>query len=183
MTRATALKATLAAAVAIGGTLGHAAVASAANNATTTASARIVQAIAIVKNTDLAFGQIVAGSTASKVTVAASAAGTRSFGTARASGGAYNGGTSGTTDTAISSAKFTVTGYDNTAFSITLPSSVTLNSGSNTMTVNNLLHDAGSSPALASGTKVFYVGADLNVGANQATGAYSNTFDVTVDYQ
>lgn len=183
MTRSTVLKATLAT-LAVVGTLGQATTASAANTATTTASARIVQAIAIVKDTDLAFGQIVAGSSLTKVTVANSAAGTRTFGTAQASGGAYNGGTSGTSSTAISAAKFTVTGYDNTTFSISLPASVTLDGPSGaTMTVDNLLHDAGATPALAGGSKVFHLGADLNVAANQAAGAYTKTFDVTVDYQ
>ena len=183
MTRSTFLKTGLAALVAAV-TLGQAGTAMAANTANTTASARIVQAIAIVKDRDLSFGQIVAGASATVVTVANTSAGARTFDLTRAGGGAYNGGTAGTTSTGITSAQFTVSGYDNTTFSISLPSTVTLNGPSSaTMTVSNLQHDAGTTPALVGGTKVFYLGADLTVAASQAAGAYTGAFDVTVDYQ
>ena len=82
----------------------------------------------------------------------------------------------------MSAASFNVTGEGSQAYAITLPSSATLNSGGNTMTVDTFTHDAGGSPALSSGSDSFNVGATLNVGASQAPGAYTGTFAVTVGY-
>ncbi len=42
--------------------------------------------------------------------------------------------------------------------------------------------DAGAIPTLVGGSDTFNVGATLNVGATQAAGTYSGTFDVTVNY-
>ncbi len=42
--------------------------------------------------------------------------------------------------------------------------------------------DAGASPTLVGGSDTFNVGATLNVGATQASGTYSGTFAVTVNY-
>ncbi len=72
----------------------------------------------------------------------------------------------------------------NNTYSITLPSSATLTSGGNTMTVDTFTHDEGALPKLPSGTgsETFNVGATLNVGAVQAGGTYSGTFAVTVSY-
>ncbi len=79
-------------------------------------------------------------------------------------------------------ASFNVTGDGNANYSITLPSSTTLSSGGDTMTVDTFNHDAGATPTLAGGADTFNVGATLNVGATQAVGTYSGTFDVTVNY-
>ncbi len=80
-------------------------------------------------------------------------------------------------------ASFDVTGKGNANYSITLPSSTTLTSGANTMTVDTLNHDAGASPKLpVGGSETFNVGATLHVGATQAAGTYSGTFAVTVNY-
>ncbi len=82
-------------------------------------------------------------------------------------------------------ASFDVTGDPGANYSITLPSSATLTSGGDTMTVGPappFTDDAGATPTLVGGSDTFNVGATLNVGANQAAGTYSGTFDVTVNY-
>ena len=81
-----------------------------------------------------------------------------------------------------SGASFDVTGDGNANYSITLPSSTTLSSGGNTMIVDTFNHDAGASPTLVGGSDTFNVGATLHVGATQASGTYSGTFSVTVNY-
>ena len=81
-----------------------------------------------------------------------------------------------------SGASFDVTREPGQAYVITLPSSTTLSSGGNTMTVDTFTHDAGASPSLAGGSDAFNVGATLNVGATQVAGTYSGTFAVTVNY-
>jgi hypothetical protein len=79
-------------------------------------------------------------------------------------------------------ASFDVTGEGANTYSITLPSSATLTSGGNTMTVDTFTDDAGATPTLAGGSDAFNVGATLNVGATQVAGTYSGTFAVTVNY-
>ena len=79
-------------------------------------------------------------------------------------------------------ASFSVTGEPGQAYFITLPSSTTLTSGGNTMTVDTFT-DAGATPTLVGGSDTFNVGATLNVGGAQAAGTYSGTFPVTVNYK
>ena len=79
-------------------------------------------------------------------------------------------------------ASFDVTGEGNEVFSITFPSSATLTSGANYMTIDTFKHDAGGNPKLSGGSLTFNVGAKLHVGAAQAEGTYSGTFAVTVNY-
>ncbi len=81
-----------------------------------------------------------------------------------------------------SAASFDVTGDAGQAYSIILPSSATLTSGGDTMIVDTFNHDAGVTPTLVSGSDTFNVGATLHVGAAQASGTYSGTFSVTVNY-
>ncbi len=69
-----------------------------------------------------------------------------------------------------SAASFNVTGGGNNTYSITLPSSATLTSGGDTMTVDTFTHDAGGAPTLVGGSDTFNVGATLNVGATQVAG-------------
>lgn len=99
-------------------------------------------------------------------------------GTKSVTGGVYDfGGIS-------SPAMFNVRGDKDSTFAVTLPASVTLTSGSNTMTLGNFT----SSPSTvgvfdSSGRSTITVGATLQVGAGQAAGAYTGVFTVTVDYQ
>ena len=146
---------------------------SAQAQATATASAgasvTIADPIAITKTADLAFGTVVPSASAGTVTV-----GTSNDRTV-AGGVAALGGT-------VTSAAYTVTGYGNSAYTITLPASVSLSGPGTAMTASSFVSSVGGSASLSSGTGGFSVGATLSVGANQAAGAYSGTFDVTVAY-
>ncbi|MEM9054260.1 MAG: DUF4402 domain-containing protein [Pseudomonadota bacterium] len=78
--------------------------------------------------------------------------------------------------------KFSVTGEVNALYTISLPNSVTLESGQHSMQMEAVLpsHAAG---ILIDGYDEFMVGATLRVGANQSTGAYIGDYVVTVEYQ
>ena len=137
--------------------------------ASTGASVTIADPIAISKTADLAFGTVVASAAAGTVTV-----GTTNN---RTVGGGVSalGGT-------VTSAAYTVTGYGTSSYSIALPTSVSLTGPGTAMTANTFVSSVGGSASLTAGTGSFAVGATLAVGANQAAGAYSGTFDVTVAY-
>ncbi len=141
-----------------------------AADATGDAAASIAVPISIAQNgAGLNFGTVTAS--AALGTVVVTTAGARSV----TGGVAELGGT-------IAAATFDVTGEGTSAYTITLPSSATLNSGGNSMTVDTFNHDAGGSPALSGGSDSFNVGATLNVAANQAAGAYTGTYTITVNY-
>lgn len=79
-------------------------------------------------------------------------------------------------------ARFSVSGLAGQTYAIDLPTvPETLTSGAgDTMTVSGFVSDAdGVATALA---KEFGVGATLNIGAEQAAGSYSGSFNVTVSY-
>lgn len=81
------------------------------------------------------------------------------------------------------SSRWNVTGIENAPFVITLPTEATLSNGTDSMTVTNFQHSGGSTPSLgATGSRNFTVGATLSVGGGQPPGAYTGTFDVTVNY-
>ncbi|MCI5043249.1 MAG: DUF4402 domain-containing protein [Aquisalinus sp.] len=79
-------------------------------------------------------------------------------------------------------AQFNVTGEPNRSYTIQLPDTIQISNGSETMTVDSF---TGSKAAgtLASGTDSFSVGGTLEVAANQASGEYTGTFVVSVEYQ
>lgn len=150
-----------------------------ANTATATANAtaNILRGITLTKTEDLNFGQIVPNG-GGIVTV--STAGVRT-----------------TADTAMlipesydqpHAAAFSVAGDGGHSFSIALPASTTISNGSASMNVDNFTSSLGGSSTLSGslngpGTQTFTVGADLHVAADQAYGAYTGTFNVTVTYQ
>lgn len=150
------------------------------NTATETgdAFARIIKIIEITKDQDLHFGDIVPSSTAGSVEVTAAATASRT-----PSGGV----TLLNQFTTHQSAKFTVKGEGNANYSITLPADnavpLTL-TGSSSMYLTGFSHNAGANPKIdGSGESEVYVGATLEVNADQDPGLYTGTFDVTVDYQ
>lgn len=144
--------------------------ANAAHAATATAEAKanILTSVAVTNSFPLDFGTIAAGSTASSVTVSATETATVScVGTLLC-------------PTAVTSAVFGVTGTTGQAVAITVPSSVTLTGTGGSMTATLVSSDS----LITLGTKNgFVVGGTLSVGANQTSGLYSGTFDVTVAYQ
>ncbi len=145
--------------------------------ATAAASATIITPITIVKNVDMNFGNV-AVSASLAGTVVLAPAGTRTTGGA---GGVTLPVENGT----VAAASFTVSGQATYTYAITLPSSATISSGSNTMTVNGFTSSPSSTGTLSSGgTQTLNVGATLNVTAAQASGTYTNStgVPVTVNY-
>lgn len=135
--------------------------------------ANIITPLSIVNDADLNFGNI-APSATTDGTVVITPAGVRTS----------TGVSLPTSTGTVSPAQFTVTGEGTSTFSISMPSTLTLTSGSNSMLLSAINHDAGAAPALAGGTKVFHIGATLTVPAAQASGLYKNEteFIVTVNY-
>jgi hypothetical protein len=73
----------------------------------------------------------------------------------------------------------------NSFLTINIPASVTINrvGGGASMLVNNLnISGFGTAVFNAQGFYQFFVGGQLNVGANQTLGTYTNTFTVTVNF-
>lgn len=146
-------------------------------SASASASAVIISPLSIthVAGADLHFGVIWKGTTAGVVTV--SPANVRSS-------------TGGVTLAMISPvntvASFTITGELGRAITITLPPSpagITITDGTNNMTVNNFQSTPASGTyTLAGATTTLNVGADLNVNADQPSGTYTGTFNVSVNY-
>jgi hypothetical protein len=142
-----------------------------AADATATASATIITPMSISKTADMNFGYLSVGASAGTVVLAP--AGTRT----------YTGGVTLLSGGTVTAAAFTVTGSGSMTYSITLPTSVTLTSSGNTMTANTFTSTPSGTGTLSSGSQALEVGATLNVGANQAAGAYtSSNFTVTVAY-
>ncbi len=138
-----------------------------AATATATARAKILRQVTLTNTSDLQFGTIVSGTAAS--TVGISAAGARTCGAGLVC--------SGTT----TAAGFTIGGTTGQVVTISVPASVTLNSGTNNMTAT--LAASAASATMVANAGSFTVGGSLGVGANQADGDYTGTFTVTADYQ
>jgi spore coat protein U-like protein len=154
-----------------------------------TSSAVVVEPLSLIKVQDLSFGKIVPRPTAGTVTVNADT------GACAITGVIMQVGTCRT-------AQFTGMGRRNMTVRFALPNTVTLTSpGGATMIADTLT--IGSAPDVTylggngngngngnrryrinppSGIFTFRVGARLNVGANQAPGIYTGTFNVTVQY-
>ena len=142
----------------------------AAADADAEAGAVIVAPLQVTKAEDLYFGTIVASLTSAD-TVVVGTDGSKTCGAAL---------TCLTND--HTAAQFNVAGQVDESYTISLPSSVTISSGANNMTIDNF---AGSQTlgTLTAGADSFTVGGTLNVATNQAAGNYTGTFTVTVEYQ
>lgn len=93
------------------------------------------------------------------------------------------------TSATVSAGAFNVSDFDpanaSATYSILLPANdtVTLSSGSNTMTLRDFVSNPSGSGILSGGSQTLNVGATLVVGANQPPGNYSGTYTITIDYQ
>lgn len=136
-------------------------------SATALATARVITAIGISKNSDLAFGEGNPGDGNKTVTADATAT--------------------------PQNASFTVSGEPNRTYSISLPSdgvTVLITGAGDTPTTRIPINQFVSYPTAASGgnldsggSQALIVGATRSaLAADQATGAYSGTFTVTVVY-
>ncbi len=136
---------------------------------TAPANATIVSAIAINNTAALEFASIVASSSGDTVVVSAT--------------GARTCGATLTCTGTAAAASFDVTGGANLTYSIALPASVSITTGGPSMTVDTFTSNPTPTGTLDGfGAQTLTVGATLHVGASQATGTYTNTFSVTVDY-
>lgn len=80
-------------------------------------------------------------------------------------------------------AVFNVTGAEDASYTIELPTSIAITNGAGAeMEVSDFL-GSKSSGTLVAGSDAFTVGGKLDVDANQATGEYTGTFVVAVNYQ
>lgn len=139
-------------------------------SANAVAKAKVLRQLTITKNADMDFGTIVTSAAAS--TVAVDAQGARTCGAGL------------TCSQTSSAAKFTVTGTNNAIVTVSAPATVTLASGTNTMTASlSVAPTLNLGNTGNSGTSLTF-GGTLNVGANQADGVYASPdFTVTVNYQ
>ena len=142
-----------------------------AANTTATAAAVVATAIGIANTADMDFGTI--GATGTLGTVVLGTDGSRTCTDVDCLSGGLG-----------AAASFNVTGEGNNTYTITLPGSVTLDSGGNTMTANTFVSLPATTGTLSSGSQTLLVGATLIVSAGQATGTYLSlaAFTVTVNY-
>ena len=139
-----------------------------ATDQTGNASAQIQQAISITEDTAMDFGTVAVDGSGGTVTISTAGAVTGP------GGYTFSGSPAAGTFTASGDASTAVT-ISFTAGSLTGPGTA--------MTLNNFTHDAGGSPTTdGTGDLTFNVGGDLVVNAAQASGAYSGTYTVTVNY-
>lgn len=132
---------------------------------TGTANASIVEALTLTEDVQLDFGSIVPAALGDTVTVDR-VANTQTCPASTCSGHALG--------------QWTVTGSDQVV-TVSAESPVTLSDGGvNTMSATI---DAPATVTIAGGSVTFNTGGVLTVGALQAEGDYSASYDVTVDYQ
>ncbi len=145
----------------------------AAQTASSTMNVEIeTRSITLVNTGGLNFGKVLPYSSAGSITI------DPNNNVATASGAFI------TDATNVRRSSWAVTGVTRAAYIVTLPTSVVVSNGTQNMTVSNFIRN-GYDPHLwldAAGNGIFYVGARLNVGANQAAGIYTGMFNVTVSY-
>ena len=140
-----------------------------ATTVTGNASATILQAIAVVENTQLAFGKVAVTASGGSVVISTA--------------GVVSGPAGYTFSGSPAAGNFTATGTASQAVTITFSSGDTLTGPGTAMPLGSFTTDAGGSPSLsAGGTLTFNVGATLTVGASQTGGAYTGTYSVSVNY-
>jgi hypothetical protein len=135
------------------------------------ATARIITPIAITNTQGLVFGNIASSAAIGTVTITPAGVRTSTGGVTPSAIGTFN------------NAIYNATGEGNATYSISLPASTSITSGANSMTVNGFTSSPTPTGTLsAGGTQTITVGATLNVGANQVTGNYTGTYNVTIAY-
>lgn len=143
-------------------------------SATAPSKARVITPISLV-NTDeqgLDFGVIAIGTSNSTVVVSA----TETVEADVSSGDAIV-----VTSTPQKAAKFTVSGEAEKTYIITLPESMAVLFGTNSLTVENFTCSNGEGGTIGT-DDLFYVGAELSVPSTAIPGPYQGSFSVTVAY-
>ena len=144
------------------------------STAAANAGANIITPISIVKVTDINFGDLVPSATTA-VTVVMEQDGTIS------SAAQYYLSTGTRT-----AASFKISGEAGHAYKINCPATIDLEGPGEaemTLTFNPSLAIDGSTLELTGGTQTLNLGGSLALAANQAAGAYTGTFNVTVAYE
>ena len=143
-------------------------------NADVSASATLVRTLAITSTTGLSFGTLAPSGQAGTVVVAPDGARSSSGGVTLLSA---NVGSAGTVN---------LVGTASLAYTVTMPTSVTLTAagGTQTMALSTLTTNlTGSGGTLTNtGNGSFNIGGTLAVGANQAVASYSGIVPVTVNW-
>ena len=170
------MKTALKIAAGIGALSALASTAHAQNSATATAagSATIIQAISLANNTGLAFGAIVKPTSGTGTVSIDATTGARTL-TGVVSGGAL----------ASNRATFTASGEGASTFSISVPSTFSLTTGTNSLVVTT--SQSATTATLSgsigtTGSQTFGVGGTINVASATASGAYTGNLVVTVQY-
>lgn len=135
------------------------------------AGAKIVAPLQISNSTALYFGTI-APSLTSSDTVVVSPAGAKACGAEL---------TCLTDD--HTAAAFLVNGEAGASYTIDLPSQINISNGAGANMVVDAFTGSKNGGTLVAGEDNFTVGGTLDVAANQATGEYTGTFTVSVEYQ
>lgn len=139
-----------------------------AASATGTASATVVAPLTIVQTTGLNFGSFSVGATGGTVVITQAGAVSKTGDVQLiASSGATNG-------------LFTVAGAPSTTYSISTPSTLSVTSGANSMSI--ALNAPTSDTIGAGGTDTFSVGGTLTASGSQSAGVYAGTYTVSVNY-
>lgn len=135
-----------------------------AANTTGTANATVIGALTVAETQQLSFGSFSAGPV----------------------GGSINSVTGAKTGDVVivsgpQAGKFRVTGNPNTAYSFTVSPSVTLTGPGTAMTAS-ISGSSVNGGLTAAGIDDITTGGTLTVNSNQASGAYTGTYNVTVNY-
>lgn len=150
--------------------------AQASSTATANGSTTIIRPVTIANTSGLSFGRIVKPATGTGTVAIANSADTVSAGA----------GAVALAGISTSRAKFTIDGEGGQALTVTVPSSFNLVNGDDTLVVTLSPNAAGTqtlSNALgAAGTLALNVGGSFSVPNDIDTGAYTGSFDVTVQY-
>lgn len=145
-------------------------------SATVTANATVITPLTATASKTLEFGKLVMDSsgTGGTLVIAASSGG-------RSVTGGVNlvGGTSGQS-AVVDVVGDTVNGAPN-AYTVTIPTTATLTSGANSMSVTGINTNTVGLTTLV-GTNHISIGGTLNASSGQAPGSYTGTFDVTAAY-
>ena len=149
--------------------LGFSAVSFGQASATANANATLIIPISILKTADMSFGTIGSSANVGSAVLSTTTGET-------VTGGVH-------LVTAGTVASFTVTGDGSSSISVSCPTTITLTNtapAGNTLIVDNIAPDSGTSTTLSSGSKVIKVGGTLEVPATTVSGTYTNTADLTV---
>jgi hypothetical protein len=141
---------------------------------TVDSKARVITPISI-ENTSgqgLDFGVIALGATESKVVVSAEVT---------VPVNVVSGDAVVITSTPQKAAKFTVSGEEGQAYTITLPSTATIVSGGSSLTISNFTCSNGTGGNIGT-NNLFYVGGELTIPVGATPAVYQGTFSVTVAY-